>query len=103
MGLTKNTAALHRWMVSGPEMARLIEEFDYSIQKRQDTEFHHHEQKKHVQTAFAQDAKSLKKVIEQMENPFSENSSCFGQQESCRFCTMRHIERLEFDQYVMKD
>ena len=93
-------------MVSGPEMARLIEEFDCSIQRRQDTEFHHHEQKKHVQTAFAQDVKSLKKVIEQMGNPFSENSGDLLVLDSRSIADsavtdrMRHIERLEFDQYV---
>ena len=27
VGLTENLAALRRWMVSGPEMARFIEEF----------------------------------------------------------------------------
>lgn len=36
LGLTVNPAALHHWMVSGPEMAYLIEEFACSAQKRQD-------------------------------------------------------------------
>ena len=44
VGLTENPAALCRWMASGPEMARLIEEFDCSFQSRQDTDFHHHDQ-----------------------------------------------------------
>ena len=30
VGLTENPAALRRWMVSGPEMARVIEEFEPS-------------------------------------------------------------------------
>ena len=30
VGLTENPAALQRWMVSGPEMARVIEEFTAS-------------------------------------------------------------------------
>ena len=33
VGLTENPAALRRWMVSGPEMARLIEEFEVSTKK----------------------------------------------------------------------
>ena len=34
VGLTENPAALRRWMVSGPEMARLIGEFEVSTKKR---------------------------------------------------------------------
>ena len=33
VGLTQNPTALRRWMVSGPEMARLIEEFHTSLEK----------------------------------------------------------------------
>ncbi len=47
IGLTENAAALHRWMVSGPEMARVIEEFEGSIKKMQDIDCHHYEQKQH--------------------------------------------------------
>ena len=106
VGLTENPAALHRWMVSGPEMARLIEEFACSVQKRQDTEFHHHEQKKHVQITFAQDVKSLKRTIEEMGNPFGETSVDLLVLDSRNIAdsavagTMRHIEKLGFDQYV---
>ena len=34
VGLTKNPAALRRWMVSVPEMARLIGEFEGLAEKR---------------------------------------------------------------------
>ena len=33
VGLTENPAALRRWMVSGPEMARIIGEFEVSTKK----------------------------------------------------------------------
>ena len=33
VGLTENSAALQRWMVSGPEMARVIGEFRASLKK----------------------------------------------------------------------
>ena len=36
VGLTENPAALRRWMVSGPEMARVIGEFEFSTKKRHD-------------------------------------------------------------------
>ena len=74
VGLTENPAALRRWMVSGPEMARLIGEFEVSTRKRKKTDFRHHEQRKHAQMTFGQDITSLTDVIEEMGNPFAENS-----------------------------
>ena len=62
-------------MVSGPEMARIIGEFDISTKKRKDKDCRHHEQRKHVQTAFARDVKALSEAIDEMGNPFSEESS----------------------------
>jgi len=38
VGLAENHACLRHWMVSGPEMARLIQEFEGSTEKRQDTD-----------------------------------------------------------------
>ena len=55
VGLTENPAALRRWMVSGPEMARLIGEFEVSTKKRNKTDFRHHEQRKHAQMTFGRD------------------------------------------------
>ena len=49
----ENPAALRRWIVSGPKMACVIGEFEFSTKKRQDKDWRHHEQKKHVQMAFA--------------------------------------------------
>jgi len=62
-------------MVSGPEMARLIQEFEGSTDKRQDTDGRHHEQKRHAQMAFAEDVRSLSRAMGDMENPFAEYSS----------------------------
>ncbi len=38
VGLTENPAALHRWKVSVPEMARLIGEFAACTEKRKETD-----------------------------------------------------------------
>ena len=73
VGLTQNPAALRRWMVSGPEMARLIEEFQASMEKPEEkTDFRHHEQCKSIQTFFNQ--VNLTNVIEEMGNPFNDES-----------------------------
>ena len=37
VGLTESPAALQTWMVSGPEMARLINDFEASIHHSKDT------------------------------------------------------------------
>ena len=74
VGLTENPAASHPWMVSGPEMAHVIGEFESYIWKMQNTDYRHHEQKQHTQMTFARDVKSLSTIIEEMGNPFCESS-----------------------------
>ena len=46
VGLTDNPPALGRWMVAGPEVARMIAEFedDTTRSHQKDSEQHHHEQ-----------------------------------------------------------
>ena len=54
VGLTENSAVLRRWMVCGPEMARVIAEFQARAKTRmKKTELQHHEPTKHAQIAFA--------------------------------------------------
>ena len=75
VGLTENPAALRRWMVSGPEMARVITEFQGTAEKRmKKPELKHHEHIKHTKIAFARDVKSLTGVMGEMGNPFCDDS-----------------------------
>ena len=65
VGLTDNPSALRRWMVAGPEVARVIGEFenaDLHWNTRVDTR--HHDQAASVQISFAKDVRSLVTVIE---------------------------------------
>ena len=67
VGLTQNPSALRRLMVSGPEMARLIEEFQASLEKPEEKpDFRHHEQCISIQMAFFNQVKALTNVIEEM-------------------------------------
>uniref|UniRef100_UPI00358F05C7 uncharacterized protein n=1 Tax=Myxine glutinosa TaxID=7769 RepID=UPI00358F05C7 len=76
VGLTENPSALRRWMVAGPEVARVITEFETSQQLRQRGEHtHHHEQTDSVQKKFVQDVRALTTVIEEMGSPFEEEST----------------------------
>ena len=63
--LSESPAALKCWMVSGPEMARVIGEFEASTEKRKKLDPRHHEEAKHVQKAFERDVRSLVTTIEQ--------------------------------------
>lgn len=75
VGLTENASALRRWMVSGPEMARVIGEFETCVTHRVNKDSRHHEQTKHTQKAFARDVKALSDCIRELGNPFIEDSS----------------------------
>ena len=76
VGLTYNPRALRRWMIAGPEVARVIEEFhdqQHCVGGKVDTR--HHDQIPSVQAAFAKDVRSLISVIEDLGNPFEEESA----------------------------
>ena len=75
VGLTDNPSAMLRWMIAGPEVARTIEEFRDGHQhwgRREDP--CHHDQTPSVQTSFTEDVRALVIVIEELGNPFEEES-----------------------------
>ena len=57
IGLTGNPATLRRWMVSGPEVAQMIREFENVVP--QSKFLGHHEQAPSTQTAFNKDVLSV--------------------------------------------
>ena len=75
MGLTDNPSPLRRWMLAGPEVARLIEEFqDEPLSWNKPPDARHHDQSGSVQRAFVKDVKSMVTVMEDFGNPFQEDS-----------------------------
>ena len=70
VGLTENPAALRRWMVAGPELARMVEEFEGVISASESQ--NHHENKPAIQSAFAKDVVSLVSSFEELGSPFKE-------------------------------
>ena len=76
IGLTGNPGALRRWMVAGPEIARITTEFEEQTihQQGSDTEHRHHDLQPGVQAAFLKDEKALVTVLEDMGNPCLERS-----------------------------
>ena len=75
VGLTEDPAALRRWMISGPEVARVVTEFEKTFIRTSKEDIRHHEQMPGVQSTFAKDVKSLVDTIEEMGNPFTEDST----------------------------
>eukprot|EP00058_Branchiostoma_floridae_P011619 XP_002597107.1 hypothetical protein BRAFLDRAFT_76362 [Branchiostoma floridae] len=76
IGLTQDADAMLRWAVTGPELVRVISEFEKSISGRKESamQIHHHEQTRSTQRLFASQVKCLVAVIENMGNPFEEES-----------------------------
>ena len=77
IGLTENPAALRRWTVGGPEVARVIQEFESSLEvqnHRSHSELIHYEQSPSKQSAFLRDVNALANQIRQFGNPFLEHT-----------------------------
>ncbi len=63
-------------MIAGPEVARVISEFESSLQfSRTKDNTHHHEQNNSTQKKFIRDVRALTSVIEELGNPFEEEST----------------------------
>ncbi len=77
VGTVQSSDALRCWMVAGPQIMRITMEFKTFIESKRKKlqETHHHEQTKSTQATFAQQIRILTEVIEQMENPFLEEST----------------------------
>ena len=77
IGVTDKEAALTRWMVAGPEAARLVMEYnDKHSMKKKDTD-RHDEQIPSVQKTFLSQVKSVTDVMEELGNPFADTSTDF--------------------------
>ena len=73
IGLTTDPLALRRWMVAGPEVARIVAEFEEHANIAQEDGKHlHHEQYSSAQNTFQKDVNSLIVVFEELGNPFLE-------------------------------
>ena len=74
----EDSSQLLKWMVSGPEVARIVNEFEQSLPfnktKNDKTEKKHHEQTKSMQQRFAKHVLNLLAAFEQAGNPFLEDA-----------------------------
>ncbi|PFX17994.1 hypothetical protein AWC38_SpisGene17659 [Stylophora pistillata] len=73
VGLTKNPAALSIWTVAGPEISRMVQEFEGGNSWTEEN-VTHHEQKPAVQNAFSKDVLNTVSSYEELGNPFLEKA-----------------------------
>lgn len=78
IGLTVDSNQMLKWMVSGPEISRIINEFQrylpFNIDKQGANDRNHHEQTRSAQERFVKHVKSLCTAFEEAANPFLEES-----------------------------
>jgi hypothetical protein len=76
VGLTENADALLRWMVAGPEVSRVISEFELPSGSESDPcQMYHHEQTSSQQSTFVKQVESLTATLNEMGNPFVDDGS----------------------------
>ena len=75
LGWGENTARLTCWMICGPQIARIVNEFEKNMpSSRQSKAIHlHHKQIKSFRDKFLQHVVSLVSMMEGLENAFLEN------------------------------
>ncbi len=75
IGLTEDPSALRRWMVAGPEVSRLVAAYEAASSTKDATiTSSHHEQKLGTQKLFFEKVEGLSKVLQEMGNPFQEET-----------------------------
>lgn len=110
IGLTGSSTQLLRWMVSGPEISRVIHDFESSqelLKQKQSKgpDLLHHEQMRGVQATFQKQLNALCSTIEEMGNPFLEQSEDLlvldtrDIMDSSVSETVRSIEKMGLQQY----
>ncbi|XP_065885996.1 uncharacterized protein [Dysidea avara] len=73
VGLIENPTAFRRWMVAGPEQARLLTEFESQFMGEENSWCKQHEQGLSAQDLFQKHANSMYQTMTGMGNPFKDN------------------------------
>ena len=80
VGLIENTAELTRWIIWGPEKARIVNDFEENMPSRRGSKaiYLHHVQIKSFQDKFGQHLVSLVSIMEELENLFLESDEALA-------------------------
>jgi len=75
VGITEDPSALRRWMVAGPAMPQLVAQYEEASELRDvSKQTKHHEQTPTTQRSFPEKVQRLTNTLEEMGNPFQEES-----------------------------
>ena len=75
IGVTEDPSALRRWMISGPQVSHLVEQYEAASEAKEATEqTTHHELTPRAQRDFLDKVKKLSKAMRDLGNPFQEES-----------------------------
>ena len=74
IGVTEDPSALRRWMVAGPEVSHLVRTYEKISDGKDENEIHHREQTAHAQKTFLERINKLFSTINEMGNPFMEET-----------------------------
>ena len=109
IGITENDATLRRWLVAGPETARILTEYsDKQSMKKKDND-RHHEQIPSIQKTFLLHVKNATEVVEELGNPFSETSTDLYSLETKQIMSERvvkfvrsaeHLGKVQYQQFL---
>ena len=103
VGLTEDASDLRRWMVSGPEISRLIEQFEYDNRVKAD--FLHQEETEANQTSFLTNVKQMIRTLDELGSPFMEETIYLILLESKEIVDIKvseshgHLVKLGMEQY----
>ena len=108
-GLTENLSELLRWRIAGPQIARIIAEFELSkdirSSKTKCRDTLHHEQSRSAQSKFEQQVHALCDTMEKIGNPFTEDNTDLLLQDSGDIAdpevieSIRKVEKLGQEQF----
>jgi len=109
VGLTENPGALKRWMISGPEQMRLLQEFQDNYQTDTKQPDSSHEQGHATQEAFKKHVNALCQTIESIGNPFLDDSGelmrldthdCVDQTVKSSLDTIESVAKQQYEDYI---
>ena len=76
IGITEDASALRRWMVAGPEVSRLVVEYESLAGAKDANEsVRHHDQTEHAQRTFFEKVHKLCTTLKEMGNPVQEETN----------------------------
>ena len=108
VGLTENPSAFRKWMIAGPEQARLLKEFEREFITEGINEYHHHEEGFCTQKTFREQTLSLVETINEMSNPFLHDTpellmldtqNVLNESVVSTVCTVEAIGRDQYNMY----